>query len=180
MPRRKRIFVAAEGDGERALARWFQELCDEQGLLLHLDIVVAGGGDTRSIVEFAVDRRRRHADTRGRDKGALVLVDADRLAQDRATRRDPKAVKGCERLQLVYLTPKLEGLLIRLHNGYETQFVAAVDAESRLQRLWPEYHKPMSAKALGRRFDLASLRRAAAYDPHLRGALALLRLLPRA
>lgn len=179
-PRRKRIFVAAEGDGERAFARWLQELCDEQGLHLHLDIVVAGGGDTRSVVEFAVERRRRHADSKGRDKGALVLVDTDRLAQDRANRRDPETVKGRERLQLLYLAPKLEGLLLRLHSGYETQFVEADDVERRLQRLWPEYEKPMSATALGKRFNLASLRRAAAHDSHLRNALSLLLLMPRA
>ena len=180
VPQRKRIFVAAEGDGERALARWLQELCDEQGLHLHLDVVVAGGGDTRSVVEFAVDRRRRHTDSKGRDKGALVLLDFDRLAQDRAAGRDPETVEGRERLQLVYLTANLEGLLVRLHNGRETQFVAADDAERRLQRLWPEYRKPMPAGALAKRFGLADLRRASAHDPHLRDALTLVGLLPRA
>ena len=68
--------------------------------------------------------------------------------------------------------------LIRLHDGHETQFVAADDAERRLHRLWLEYRKPMPAGALGKRFDLVGLRRAAAYDPHLRDALALLGLLP--
>lgn len=178
VPRRKRIFVTAEGDGERALARWLQELCDEQGLHRHLDVVVAGGGDIRSVVEFAVERRRRHVDSKGRDKGAIVLVDADRVAQDRAAGRDPETVEGLERLQLVYLTPNLEGLLIRLHNGCETQFVAADDAERRLRRLWPEYRKPMPAAALGKRFDLEDLRRAAPYDRHLGDALLLLGLLP--
>ena len=179
VPRQKRIFVAAEGDGERALARWLQELCREQGLLLHLDIFVAGGGDARSVVEFAVDRRRRHADFKGRDRGALVFVDADRLAQDRATGRNPETVEGREHLQLVYLTPNLEGLLIRLHIGCETQFVAADGAERRLRRLWPEYRKPMAAAALGKRFDPEDLRRAAAHDRHLRDALLLLGLVLR-
>ena len=178
--RRNRIFVAAEGDGERALARWLQELCDEQGLHLYLDVVVAGGGDTRSVVEFAIDRRRRHTDSMGRDRGALVFLDADRLTQDRVAKRDPETVEGRERLLLVYLTPNLEGLLVRLHNGCETQFVAAADAERRLQRLWPEYRKSMPAGALGKRFGLADLRLAAGHDPHLRDALTLLSLLPRA
>ena len=179
IPRRKRIFVAAEGDSERALARWLQALCDEQGHHLYLDVVVVGGGDTRTIVEFAVDRRRRHANSKGPDKGALVFLDADRLAQDCAAGRDPETVEGRERLQLIYLTPNLEGLLVRLDNRRETQFVAADDAERHLQGLWPEYRKPMRAEALGRRFELADLRRAAAYDPHLRCALILLGLFPR-
>ena len=108
------------------------------------------------------------------------MVDADRLVQDRAARRDPETVKGRERLQLLYLEPKLEGLLLRLHNGCETRFVEAKDAEKRLRRLWPEYRKPMSATALGKRFDLVGLRRAAAHDLYLRDALSLLLLLPRA
>ena len=107
-------------------------------------------------------------------------MDADRLAQDRAAGRDPETVKGRERFRLLYLAPKLEGLLLRLHSGYETQFVEAEDAESRLQRLWPEYEKPISAKALKKRFDLIGLRRAAAHDPGLRDALSLLLLLPKA
>lgn len=176
VPRRNRIFVAAEGFGERALARWLGRLCDEQGLHVHLDVVVAGGGDTRSVVEFAVDRRRRHIDSMGRDNGALVFLDADRLGRDRASGRDPDRVIGRELLQLVFLAPNLEGLLLRLHSGREAQFVVPDDAERLLQQMWPEYRKPMSARALERRFNLLDLERAAAYDPQLRDALTLLGL----
>ena len=176
--RRKRIFVAAEGDGEQALARWLQALCDDRGLHLHLDIAVAGGGDTRWIVEFAVDRRRRRNDSRMRDSGALVLLDADRLAADRAAGRDPETVPGLGDLRPVYLRPNLEGLLLRLHRGREGQFPAAEDAESRLRALWPDYDKPMPASALRDRFGPEDLRRAAAHDPDLRDALTLLGLLP--
>lgn len=176
---RKRIFVGAEGDGDRALARWLQGLCDERDLHVHLDVVVAGGGDTRRVVEYAVERRRRHIESRGPDKGALVLLDADRLQQDRAAGRDPETVEGRGDLRLVYLKPNLEGLLCRLHPGGETRFPAAKDAKSRLQRLWPDYLKPMPAEALRRRFGLDDLRRAARHDDDLRDALTLLDLLPR-
>ena len=169
---------AYSGDGDRALAQWLQGLCDGQGLHLHLDVVVAGGGDTRWVVEHAVDRRRRRNDSRTRDKGGLVFLDADRFARDRADGRDPETVEGRKNLQLVYLTPNLEGLLLRLHPGHETQFPAPNEARRRLQRLWPEYVKPMPAVALARRFDQDDLRRAAAYDPGLRDALTLLGLLP--
>ena len=178
VPRRKRIFVGAEGESERALARWLQRLCDEQGLHLHLDVVVAGGGDARSVVEYAVDLRRRHNESRVRDKGAFVFLDADRLAQDRAAGRDPETVEGRGDLQFVYLKPNLEGLLVRLHPGREAYFSATNDGGRRLQRLWPEYDKPASADAVGRRFGLGDLRRAAAHDPDLRDALTLLGLLP--
>ena len=170
--------MEAEGDGERALAQWLQGLCDDRGLHLHLDIVVAGGNDTRWVVEHAVDRRRRRNETRTRDSGALVFLDADRLAADRAAGRDLETVPGREHLHLVYLRPKLEGLLIRLHGGHEKRFVAAQDAEKRLRELWPAYEKPASATALRERFGPDDLRRAARHDPGLRDALTLLGLLP--
>ena len=177
VPRRKRILAVAEGDGEQALARWLQRLCDEQGLHLHLDVAVAGGNDTRWVVEFAVERRRRRNDSKMRDSGALVFLDSDRLDEDRAAGRDPETVRGRRDLELVYLRPKLEGLLIRLHPSHEKRSVAAKDAEKRLRKLWPEYDKPMPARALAERFDLNDLRRAARHDPDLRNALTLLGLM---
>ena len=177
--RQKRIFVTAEGEGDRALVQWLQGLCDEQGLHLHLDVVVAGGGDTRRVVEYAVAQRRRRNESRGRDRAALIFLDSDRLAQDRAAGRDPETVAGRADLQLVYLRPNLEGLLIRLHAGHEARFPGANEARRHLERLWPEYVKPMPAVALGRRFGLDDLRRAAAHDPYLHDASTMLGLLPR-
>ena len=174
VPRRKRIFVAAEGDGEQALARWLQRLCDARGLHLHLDVAVAGGKDTRWVVEYAVDRRRRRNENRVRDIAALVFLDSDRLEEDSANGRDPETVRGRRDLQLVYLRPNLEGLLVRLHRGHEKRFVAAQDGETRLRELWPEYDKSVSAGALAERFGLDDLRRAARHDPDLRGALTLI------
>ena len=176
VPRRERIFVATEGESEQSLARWLQGICDRQGLRIHLDVVVAGGGDTRAVVEYAVDRRRRHNESRIRDKGALVFLDADRLAEDLAAGRDPETVAGRADLRLVYLRPNFEGLLYRLHPGRETRFPAANDAETRLKRLWPDYDKPMPAAALDGRFGLHDLRRAASHDPGLRDTLTLLGL----
>ena len=116
----------------------------------------------------------------GATREPWFFLDTDRLAHDRATGRDPERVVGRERLQLAFLNPNLEGLLVRLHSGRETQFAAADDAERLLQRLWPEYRKPMPARALEQGFNLVDLERAAVYDTHLRDALALLGLLPRA
>ncbi|MDE2912664.1 MAG: hypothetical protein OXL68_07050 [Paracoccaceae bacterium] len=179
IPRRRRIFVGAEDDGERIFAQWLQGLCDDLDLHLHLDIVVAGGNDTRWVVEHAVDQRKRRNESRIRDSGALVFLDSDRLDGDRAAGRDPETVPGRRNLQLVYLRPNLEGLLVRFYRGKERQFESAPNAKRRLERLWPEYRKPMSAASLRRRFNLDDLRRAAHHDPSLRNALALLGLLPK-
>ncbi len=130
------------------------------------------------MVEYAVDRRRRRNENRVPDSGALVFLDSDRLEEDRNGGRDPESVRGRDDLQLIYLRPNLEGLLIRLHPGHEKRCVAAQDAEMRLRKLWPEYEKPMIAAALAKRFGLDDLRRAARHDPDLRDALTLLGLLP--
>ncbi|MDE0240849.1 MAG: hypothetical protein OXQ84_11750 [bacterium] len=153
-------------------------MCDDRGLHLHLDIAVAGGSNARWVVEYAVDRRRRRNISKTGDVGALVFLDADRLDEDRAAGRDPQTVPGREHLKLVFLRPKLEGLLIRLHGGWERRFVAAQDAERQLKRLWPQYRKPMPAHALRERFGLDDLRRAAAHDRGLRDALTMLGLIP--
>ncbi|MCY4431010.1 MAG: hypothetical protein OXC11_11550 [Rhodospirillales bacterium] len=108
-----------------------------------------------------------------------MFLDSDRLAQDRAAGCDPETVAGRGDLQLVYLKQNLEGLLVRLHDGHESRFLGANEARRRLERLWPEYVKPMSAAALGRRFGLDDLRRAAAHDPYLHDASTMLGLLAR-
>ena len=75
------------------------------------------------------------------------------------------------------MTPNLEGLLVRLHEGHETREIAARDAEGQLRKLWPEYTKGLlSAEELKRRFTLADLRRAARHDGELRNLLRALGL----
>ncbi|MDE0058526.1 MAG: hypothetical protein OXI22_08135 [Defluviicoccus sp.] len=115
--------------------------------------------------------RRRRNESRIRDSGALVFLDADRRAADRAAGRDPETVPGLGDFRPVYLRPKLEGLLVRLRPGREAHFPAADDADSRLRALWPDYDKPMPAAALRERFGADDLRRAAAHDSELRDAM---------
>ena len=88
--------------------------------------------------------------------------------------------EGAERLQLVYLQPNLEGLLLRLCDGCENRFVTPQRALPLLRREWPEYVKPMPADRLGKQFTLADLRRAAQHDPDLRRALETIGLLEHA
>ncbi|MCE2519693.1 MAG: hypothetical protein J4G15_07695 [Alphaproteobacteria bacterium] len=166
----------AEGESERAFSLWLSGLCDNEGLHVHFDIAVAGGGGTRWIVDYAVEQRRRRNAERTRDSGAFVLLDADRVPADQEAGRDPEEVKGRGDLQLVYLRPNIEGLLVRLHPGHERRVLAPSDARRRLQQLWREYDKPASAAQLHRRFVLEDLRRAARYDADLKNPLVLLGL----
>ena len=46
---RRRIFVGVEGKSEKSFVVWIQNLCDEAEMRVHLDIWVAGGGDTKKL-----------------------------------------------------------------------------------------------------------------------------------
>ena len=79
-------------------------------------------------------------------------------------------------LRLVLLRPNLEGVLARLHRGYEARQFSARDAARILHAEWLEYRKPASAYELGRRFGLGDMRRASAFDAELREILEVLGL----
>ena len=175
--RRTPFFVCVEGENDQSLVRWWQGLGNQEDLHIHLAPYVSGGGDGRSIVEDALDQLRRRLKSRVPYKAAIVLLDADRSAQDRRHGRDPAMVEGHQQLQIVYLRPNLEGLLLRLCPGYENRFVEPERALPLLRKEWPDYVKPMPASALGKRFGLGDLLRAARHDDELRRALRTIGLL---
>lgn len=173
--RRRAIYIGVEGDSDRALAGFLQWCCDEAGLHLHLNIRPATGGDSYAIVEHARRRLKRHAG-RKEFQHTLVLLDRDRVNQDRGAGRDAPALAAKAHLQIIYQEPNLEGLLLRLHGNQEQRRVAAISAEAELRRLWPEYRKPPSVEQLKQRFKLEDVRRAAQYDQELRRLLNILGL----
>ena len=106
----------------------------------------------------------------------LVLLDSDRLAEDRRNGRDPAPVAAKTKVDLVSLQPNLEGLILRLHEGQETRKLARESVANDLKKLWPGYRKPPSADDLEGRFSIDDLRRAARYDEYLRTLLKALEL----
>ncbi len=128
------------------------------------------------VVEDAVDQYRDRSKLFGQYEAGLILLDTDRIEEDRARGRDPLAAASGERLRLVHLRPKLEGLLFRLYPGNERRFVPARSAERFLRGRWPTYDKPESADALGQRFTPGDLRRASQHDADLHWVLEILGL----
>ena len=176
--RRHVVFIGVEGKSDRAFVKFLGHICDALGLHLHLDVKPASGGDSKAVVEEAGRRLKRHPDSRAISKRlGLVLLDSDRIETDRAAGRDARATASKWRLEVLLMTPNLEGLLLRLHEGHETRALAAPDAERQLRKLWPEYTKgSLSAEELKRRFALTDLRRAARHDQELRKLLGVLEL----
>ena len=172
---RRAIFVGAEGDSERAFAGFLQRCCDEAGLHVHLDIRPGTGGDSVSVVEEARRRLERHP-ARREFKHTLVLLDRDRVNQDRAAGRDAPALAARSHLEIAYQEPNLEGLLLRLHEGHAQRRAAATSAERELRQVWPEYRKPPTVDQLRQRFVVSDVRRAAQYDQELRKLLNIIGL----
>ncbi len=174
--RRRVVFIGVEGKSDRAFVNFLGRVCDDEGLHLHLDVKPGSGGDSVSVVEEAGRRLMRHHDRRA-IRTRLVLLDSDRLEADRLAGRDARATASKWRLEVLLMEPKLEGLLVRLHEGHETRAVAAREAEGQLRKMWPGYDKgSLTAHQLTRRFGLADLRRAARHDEELEkliGALGL-------
>ena len=166
VPRRTVIFIGLEGRSEEAFVRFLQRCCDGQKLSVHLSVSVAGGGDSLAVVRHA-GRCLERSVSRRDVSAKLVLLDADRVEEDRRARRDPATAADGLGLQLVYLRPNLEGLLYRFHAGHEARNVVAREALRALRSVWPEYRKPPTAGELSQRFTLADMRRAARHDPQL-------------
>ena len=172
---RRVIFLGVEGPSERAFVQWLRSICDEAGLHIHLSVHTGSGGDSLAVVQEAARRLRRLPGRR--DIGdQLVLLDADRIAQDRRADRDAIAAARRYEFQVVLLTPNLEGLLLRLHARREKTKPPARTTERELRRLWTHYRKPPEVRELKRRFGHSDLLRAAEHDQHLRTLLRILGL----
>ncbi len=174
VPLRRVIFIGVEGTSDRAFITFLQNCCDEKGLHLHLNVGLGYGGDSVVVVEEAARYLNRHFERRD-ISDRLVLLDSDRINQDIQAGRDARSVASKENLELIFLHPNLEGLLLRLHEGYESRRIVN-NAEAELQKVWPEYSKQLTANQLRQRFALSDLQRAARYDKELKRLLEILGL----
>lgn len=174
--RRRVVFVGVEGKSDRAFVRFLGHVCDEEGLHLHLDVKPATGGDSVAVVEEAGRRLKRHPDPRAISR-RLVLLDSDRIEADLAAGRDAWAAASKWKLEVLLMTPNLEGLFVRLHEGRETHVTTASHTGRQLKAIWPDYDKgSLRAEQLKRRFSLSDLRRVARFDEELRKLLGVLGL----
>lgn len=172
---RRVVFIGCEGKSEQAFARFLERRCDAEGLHLHMHVKSMDGGDSLSVVEQAgryLAKRRWKRDVDDR----LVLLDRDRMEDDRRAGRDAERAASNHGLEVIVQNPNLEGVLLRLHAGHERRQVAARDASAELRKVWPEYRKPPPADRLIERFAASDLRRAARHDGRLRRLLDVLGL----
>lgn len=169
------IFFGVEGKSEQQFVKFLQHVCDDHERNLSLAYATGSGGNTVTVVREANRSLQRHSGRR-QFKKRLVLLDRDRVAEDRKAKIDAEATASELGFILIYQDPNFEGVLIRLHQGYEERKVQKGTERARLQKLWPEYRKPPTAYQLIRRFGLEDLQRAARHDRELARLLTILGL----
>lgn len=176
IPRRTRLFLAVEGEGEQSFVKWLGELSDQIGLHVALDCQPLGGGGYRSMLADAVRCRLRR--DRQKAKATILLVD-----EDRATRDDGWTIDELRReakrknIRVCVQSPNQEGLLLRMLPGNERLQPNATTLRGQLLKAWPEYTKPVDARTLSSKFMLSDLHRVAQVDGELRWLLQAIGLL---
>ncbi len=160
-----RYFVGTEGLGERALVRWIESLCVDAGHKIFFDVpgIGPGGGSTLTVVQRTLTNRNHSR--RGPYARTLVFLDEDRRTFDGPA---AEVLARRERMHLVWQTPNIEGLLLRLFPGQESRQPPADQTSRELIRYWPNYKKnEIAATDLKERFTLSDLHRAARFDNSL-------------
>ena len=173
---RRVIFIGVEGKSDRNFVQFLQFCCEREGLHLHLNISKGNGGDSVAVVREASRRLRMDLDRKVISHN-LVLLDRDRYVQDVQAGRDAQVEASKSKIEIIFQNPNLEGLLLRLRQGYESREITAGDSMTELHKVWPEYRKSsLTAEQLKQRFTVSDLRRAARYDQGLRRLLDVLGL----
>src|SRR5260221_213607 len=115
---RTRFYLPVEGEGEQSFVKWLQQLSDQNGLHVHLDCQVLGGGGYKVMLERAL--RYRQCKDRNKAKCSILVVDADRAECDDGwslSKLTQEASK--KKIHVCAQYPNQEGLLLRLIRGKE-------------------------------------------------------------
>ena len=172
---RRTIFIGVEGRSDHAFVQFLEKRCERKDRHLHPVIHSAKGGDSVAVIESAIRHLSKNPPAKG-FRQQFVLLDEDRIQQDKKAGRDAYVVASKHKIDIILQIPNLEGLLYRLHQGKEQRQLPANTTMAELQKLWPEYNKSLTADHLYQRFNLDDLRRVARHDTHLQRLLTILEI----
>ncbi len=168
---RTRFFIAVEGDGEQSFVKWLQELSEQLGLHIHLDCQPLGGGGYKTMLAEVVRQRQRKE--RYSAKSTILIVDLDRAIREDdgwAIQKLQEEAKKAK-VDICLQSPNQEGLFLRMFKGNEQVQPNASNTLAQLQRVWPDYRKPVDSRTLSSKFSLDDLLRVAKHDQSLKGLL---------
>jgi hypothetical protein len=95
--------------------RWLQQLCDEEGKYLHLDVHNLGGGAPLKMLQEALERRRRGLE-RGDYIASVLLLDGDCLEEGHPRTLQTWQLAQRESFRLIVQKPNQE-LAVRAFLG---------------------------------------------------------------
>jgi hypothetical protein len=176
---RKRIFFAAEGEGEQSFIKFLQQISDQNEIHVHLDCEVLCGGGYKTMLERAISYRARNEKKKGKAKESILIVDTDRAEKN----DDPWSIEQLNseanknNFTTCFQTPNLEGLLFRMLPGNEKLTPNASSVHKQLTKEWQTYNKPADCRTLMSKFSFDDLQRIARVDNHLRKLLIKIGLL---
>ena len=173
---RTRFFFTGEGQNDQSLVKWYQRLCNQQGLHVHLDYEPLDGGGYKKMLEETI--RLREKNERETAEKTFLLVD-----EDRALRRDdPWSIETLKReskredIIVCVQCPNIEGFFLRLFPKKESLNPSPQDVDRLLKKEWSDYSKRVDADTIGKKFTLKDLLRLAKADPDLEAFLSILGL----
>jgi hypothetical protein len=167
IPQRKRIYLGCEGESEQSYGKRLNEIADAAGLHLHFDndVLQPGGGDPLDLVKLAIRRIKEKEARRTSFAFRAILLDQDKwgIKPERDTQIEPLVRRN--RLHLIWQKPCHESFLLRHLEGQQSaRPQTSALASQALNRIWTEYHKPMTAVHLAVRIDLQAVLRAASVE----------------
>lgn len=170
---RKRIYLAAEGEGEQSFIHFLQQICVKTNIHVHLDCDVLNGGGYKTMLERAITYRSRKEKYKGKAKKSILVVDTDRAdKKDDGWSLETLAKEANKkRFAICLQKPNLEGLLLRMLPGNEQLSPNASSAHKQLLKEWKNYQKPADGRTLMNKFSFEDLKRAAKADKHLKDLL---------
>lgn len=177
IPQRRPVFIGCEGESEVGYAGLLQRLLVDAGLPVYLMIydLGCGAGDPLSRIVLAVQRLEHLRRHRIPPRQRFVLLDADQAESNRTRALRAQNLAAEHQIAIVWQRPCFEALLLRhLPRRAMSRPIDTAASIRELEHEWPDYRKPMTSVALGRRIDRDALGRAASVEPEL---LALLRCL---
>jgi hypothetical protein len=171
IPQRKRIFLGCEGESEQSYGALLQRLANEQNLPLAIDsVILKGGGDPLGYLQLAVSKIEEEEEKRGEYMVRAVLIDKDRLGQNKERDQRIPTLISQHCLQIIWQEPCHEALLLRhLPNCQSLRPVSTELAIKELGRRWPRppYRKGMPSTRLADVIKMPDILAAAGVDEAL-------------
>lgn len=165
---KKRFFLAVEGDNEQSIVKWYQRLCDQAQLNLHLDCEPLGGGGYEKWLNETVRLQKKNE--RKTAEQAILLVDEDRALRGDDSWSIDKLKEEARKKHIMVCVqhPNAEGFFLRLFPGKENLQPSPQQVNRLLKKEWPDYDKSLvNAEVIAKKFTLRDLLRLSKFDADL-------------